>query len=80
MLGRMEFAVNRRDMLGLKIAALLRSTMAFDRDQAEGLEDEHFGSDPAMVPGLERTAPHVRRGCQRKSILSRLTFPARPHS
>jgi hypothetical protein len=80
MLSRMEFAVSRRGMLGAKTAALLRRAIAFDRDQAEGLEDEHFGGDPAMVPGLERTAPHVRRGCQRKIILSRLTFPARPYS
>ncbi|MDQ1740647.1 MAG: hypothetical protein QOE53_2299, partial [Pseudonocardiales bacterium] len=40
MLSRMEFAVSRRGMLGPKIAALLRSTMIFDGDHAEGPENE----------------------------------------
>jgi hypothetical protein len=80
MLSRTEFAVNRRGMLGPKIAALLRSTMVFDRDHAEGPENERFGRDSAMVSRLERTAQHVSSCYQRPIIPSRLIFPAQPHS
>jgi hypothetical protein len=79
MLSRTEFAVNRRGMLGLKIAALLRSTMAFDRDEANGPENERFGGDPATVSGLERTAQHVS-SYQRPITPSPLIFPAQPDS
>ena len=80
MLSRTEVAVNRRGMLGPKIAALLRSAMAFARDQAEGPENERFGGDPAMVSGLERTVQHVS-SCYRRLITpSRLILPAHPDS
>ena len=65
MLSRTEFAMNRRGMLGADIAALLRSAMAFDRDQAEGPENERFGGGPAIGSGLERTAQHVSSCHQR---------------
>jgi hypothetical protein len=80
MLGRTELAVNRRGMLGLKIAARLRSTMAFDRDQAEGLGNRRFGRDRTIVSRLEHTAQHMGGRCQRPIVLSRLIFPARPNS
>jgi hypothetical protein len=80
MLSRTEFAVTRRGMLGPKIAALLRSTMACYPYPRQELGNDRPGADPAKFPGLERTAPHVSTCCRRRVVLSRLIFPARPNS
>lgn len=80
MLSRTEFAMNRRGMLGPKIAALLRSTMAFDRNQAEGPENERFGGGPAT-----RFRPRAHRSACEQLLPAahhpmRLILPAQPDS
>ena len=77
---RTQFAVNRRGMLGVKIAALLRSTTACCPYPPDRLGDGRFGSDPAMFSGVERTARGVGSGRRRPIVLSRLIFPAQPKS
>jgi hypothetical protein len=76
----MEFVVSRRGTLGLRIAALLWSTMAVTPDPEDELGNERLGGDPAMISGLGRTARHVVNRCRRPIVLSRLTSPARPNA
>jgi hypothetical protein len=80
MLSRMEFAVTRHGMLGSKIVALLRSTMACCPYPPEGLENGYWGADLAMVSGLERPAQHIGSRRRRLSVLLGPIFPDRPNS
>ena len=80
MLSRMEFAVTRRGMLGSRIVALLRSTMACYPYPREGRENGHFGADLAMVCGLERPARHIGSRRWRLTVLLEPVFPDRPNS
>jgi hypothetical protein len=80
MLSRMEFAVTRHGMLGPKIVALLRSTMACYPYPQEELEREYFGVGLAMISGLERTAQHIGSRRRHPTVPSGPIFSARPNS
>ncbi len=79
MLSRMEFAVTRHGMLGPKIVALLRSTMACCPYPRKGSKTG-VCADLAMVSSLQRPAQHVASRCRRLSVLLGPIFPDRPNS
>jgi len=72
--------MNRCGMLEAKIAALLRSTMAFGPNQAEGPKNERFGGGPDIG---SRSRAH-RSACEQLLPAahhpSRLILPAQPDS